>query len=166
MITVEQFNETGFKPSSIKWFADMEDYIKANPSEETEVRRAMEVRRKPETIVGFLTKEAAWDLVQNHDSEAMINCGLVLVSDGNAFFLSDDHQLGWGVLPKQFVACSFKLPLFARGKYVTSIDEFCDAYCSGRGRRSEPELYLDSVEAIVNYVNENYHGGPYGAQGN
>jgi hypothetical protein len=158
-ITVEQLVNSGGRAHLQRWWDQANALIKSAPNEEEaeNIRSAMGVRRSPDTITGFLTKEKAWNIVSNRNlfPEAMLLAvGLSMIDDGKVFFLTDDMTFGYLVLPEKFLRCTFGLPLVVRGENTTSLDPFIDTFARDMG--GKPMRYIASLEELVEYVNTNY----------
>lgn len=143
------FLDSGTKASLKRWWDAAEAELAQRMAQVQELKAAMDIRRHPRTVKGFLTKEQAWEAIQNATRDDMIYHGLTVVSDRKAFFLCDDCMLGFKLLPKDFVPCTFSLPLGTAHKTFNSIQEFCDHFC-------KDELYLSSTAELEDYLNHSY----------
>jgi hypothetical protein len=144
-----EFLAAGTKASLQGWWdaaeAERAQHLKAAE----DIQAAMDVRRHPRTIKGFLTKEQAWEAIQSATRDDMIVHGLTVKSDRKAFFLTDDIQLGFRVLPKKFIGCTFSLPLGTAHQVFSNIDDFIKHFC-------HDELYLSSIDELEAYLQREY----------
>jgi hypothetical protein len=107
--------------------------------------------RHPDTIVGFLTKEKLAEMYENqskYPNHLLFSTGLVLVSNGEVVFLSDDSQYGYGVLPKSFGTSNITNlhMFFGKGEEYESVDDLLQRLASG-------ERHLNSVQELLDYLN-------------
>lgn len=153
-VTIEDFLSSGFKTYLQEWRDSIEKAYKeaSTEAERVDLQKSMDARRHPDTIVGFLSKEQAWALTRSPEEKMLIRHGVTVISDRKAFFFTDDSQLGYKVLPREFIPCTFKLPLGTAHRTFSNIEEFCDLFCKG-------ERYLSTPQEVVDYVNEAYYSG-------
>jgi hypothetical protein len=108
-------------------------------------------RRHPDTIIGFLTKEKLTEMFENqskYPDHLLFATGLVLISNGEVVFLSDDSQYGYGVLPKNFGTCNMTNlhMFFGEGEEYEKVDDLLQRIASG-------ERHLNSVQELLDYLN-------------
>lgn len=145
MITKEMLEESGLKPK----LEERKKHFAANGKKDT-------VGRQPETIIGFLTKEVANDLIANRKPDMMINIGVTVISDRSVYFFVDDSSYGFRVLPRNFFAMTFGntcgLPYYTVPRkevptgMISTVEQLAAIFYSG-------ERHLNSIEELVDYVN-------------
>lgn len=123
-----------------KWLAEKGDQPPPEP------------RRTVETVQGFLTKERVKEMLVNPDEDQLLfTTGLAIISNGKAFFLSDDGSFGLKTLQDGFAGVGF--PDFqyeiGPGKRYADFDDWMAKMCRG-------EVYLSSVKEVAEwYVQPN-----------
>lgn len=159
-ITVQDVLNASTKAELTNWWLDVTE--KFNRGEGDQLIGAMRVRRHPHTILGFLSKEQAWEAIQKskENSSLLITHGLTMCDDKQAFFLTDDSLFGMnqsGHPPLEMFKgrCTFSLPLGTRAQTFTNIDQFIDTYAKSSSTL-QPLRYISSLEELVDYINENY----------
>lgn len=106
-------------------------------------------RRHPDTVQGFLSKEKVTEMFLKPDRDQLLFAtGLCFVSNGEAFFLTDDGGFGYNVLPPRFIACSISRlhHNFGEGMRYKDIDAILAQFCRG-------EQHLNSMEELLEYIN-------------
>ncbi len=149
--TKEMFDNQGFKHHLIEREAAI---AKLSQAEQDEINKSG--YRRSDQVTGFMSKEEAQKQLDSDTPHLLIkDNGLCLIGDRKVFFLSDDGGWGHTVLPKEFVAVSQRLPAFATPRpglengCIDTVDKFMLVYCRN-------EKLLNTIEELVDYLNENY----------
>lgn len=87
--------------------------------------------RDPATIQGLLSPSAVQALLDQNDSrQALLQCGLTIVTNDEVMFLTDDSTYADKVLGSSFMGVTFGRPdnLFGEGKRYPTVDAFVKAH--------------------------------------
>lgn len=110
-------------------------------------------RRHPDTVFGTVMSSAEVDAaLARNDPDLLISNSVTCISNGEVFFLTDDHVFGHGVLPRSFLSCSISMPHRAAPRpavpdgWVRTAAALIAVYCEG-------ERQISRVEDLVAYVN-------------
>jgi hypothetical protein len=106
--------------------------------------------RDPETVHGFLTKEKLTELFSKPDSKYLVMViGLILVSNDEVCFFTDDPTFGIGALPTAFKGFFINglQHQFGKGREFEDVDAILKHYSSG-------ERHLNSMDELINYLNK------------
>ena len=109
-----------------------------------------EVRRHPDTIVGFLSKEKLHEMYMHPNQDMLlIGCGLVFHENDDVAFFSDDTLFGWKVLPKDLSGSCMISGIHHRygpGCEFPDVDAIIARHYKGK-------RFLNSMEELVDYLN-------------
>lgn len=112
--------------------------------------------RDPNTVVSSVwTNEMVNASVKSDDQEQLIKCGLTAISDGKAFFFSDDYIFGTGVLPKEFCHGLHPFPCKVMERaavpdgVVDTAEKFIAVFF-------HDQVQIKTIEELVQYVNDEY----------
>lgn len=148
MFTKEMFESVGLKAELQK----RKDWFAANNENDAD-------GRQPETVIGFLSKEVADELIRNpKPGMTMTDCGLTIYSNKEVMFLTDHGTYGYGVLPPNFRAITIGMgngfpykvaprPSLPSG-LICCVDDVVKVFYAVTGER-----LLNSVEELVEYLN-------------
>lgn len=103
--------------------------------------------RRVETVQGFLTKEQVKEMLVNPDKDQLLFAtGLQIISNGKAFFLSDDDSFGLKTLSDGYASVSFPgfQNNFGVDRRYANFDDWIAGMCRG-------EVYLSSVKEVAEW---------------
>lgn len=147
----EMFDNQGFKHQLLEREAD----IAKLPQEEQDEIYNNRLRHSSH-VTGFMSKEEAQKQLNSDESHLLIkNCGVGMVGDMKAYFLSDDAVWGYGILPEAFISVSLHIPSKAAPRpgledgFIDTVEKFMIVF-------GDDQRHLNTVDELVDYLNENY----------
>lgn len=111
-------------------------------------------RRSPDSVFGTVMSSAEVnEALGRRDPDLLLSAtGLVAVSNGEVFFLTDDASFGYGVLPESFRGMSMRMPSRVAPRpsvpdgWMETAEQFISVFYAG-------ERQLSSLIELLEYVN-------------
>ena len=139
--TAEMIEEVSSKKRTEKYWEGYREKFGKDP----------EVRRHPDTIVGFLSKEKLHEMFMKCDPETLlIGCGLVFHENDDIAFFSDDTLFGYRVLPKDLNGSCMISGIhrsYGPGAEFPDVDAIITRHFKGK-------RFINSMEELVEYLND------------
>lgn len=106
-----------------------------------------DVWRAPDTVIGILSKEKVQELlnVEPDEDQLFYRSGLSVISNGKAFFLSDDGNYGWNITHWTGVTFGNWHYNVGEGKNYRDLEHFIERHCKG-------ERYIANVDELAKYL--------------